>query len=343
MYSTTLGRLSGLFLTLSLALLSASVVAGQVNIYSSRHYDVDQLIYDAFTAETGIEVRLLEGNSDQLLERMRREGIASPADVFITVDAGRLWRAEQLGLLQPVESEVLTDRIPEFLRHPDGLWFGFSQRIRLIYYSKERFDPSLVSSVEDLARPELHGKICIRSSNNIYNLSLIAAMIETHGVEETENWARGLVANLARPPEGGDTDQIRGVAAGECDVAVANHYYYLRLLNSDSAADRAVADAVGIIFPNQDDRGTHVNIGGAGVAANAPNRANAIRFLEFLASEQAQELFAGANFEYPVVSGVNKHESLEAWGELRFDQLNIDALGRNNPEAVRLADRVGWR
>lgn len=343
MHSTNLSRLCGLLLALSLALVSASVMANQVNIYSSRHYDVDQLIYDAFTAETGIEVRLLEGNSDQLLERMRREGIASPADVLITVDAGRLWRAEQLGLLQAVQSEVLNDRIPEFLRHPDGLWFGFSQRIRLIYYSRERFDPSLVTRVEDLARPELRGKVCIRSSNNIYNLSLIAAMIETHGVEETESWARGLAANLARPPEGGDTDQIRGVAAGECDVAVANHYYYLRLLNSDSTADRAVANAVGIIFPNQDDRGTHVNIGGAGVAANAPNRANAIRFLEFLASDQVQELFAGGNFEYPVVPGVKKHASLEAWGELRFDQLNIDALGRNNPEAVRLADRVGWR
>lgn len=326
-----------------LVLLSGSLAAGQVNIYSSRHYDVDQLIYDAFTAETGIEVRLLEGNSDQLLERIRREGIASPADVLITVDAGRLWRAEELGLLQPVESELLNVRIPEFLRHPDGLWFGFSQRIRLIYYSKERFDPALVSTYEDLVRPELKGRVCIRSSNNIYNLSLLAAMIETKGEEQTEAWARGLVANLARPPEGGDTDQIRGVAAGECDVAVANHYYYLRLANSDSAADRAVAEAVGIIFPNQDDRGTHVNIGGAGVVANAPNRDNAIRFLEFLASDQAQELFAGANFEYPVVEGVNQHESLQAWGELNFDQLNIDALGRNNPAAVRLTDRVGWR
>lgn len=336
-------QMRGILLAVILALISGSVLANQVNIYSSRHYDVDQSIYDAFTAATGIEVRLLEGNSDQLLERIRREGIASPADVLITVDAGRLWRAEEMGLLQPVQSEVLDERIPEFLRHPDGLWFGFSQRIRMIFYSKERFDPALVSRFEDLTRPELRGQVCIRSSNNIYNLSLLAAMIEAKGLAETEAWARGLVANLARPPEGGDTDQIRGVAAGECDVAVANHYYYLRLLNSESAADRAVADAVGIIFPNQEDRGTHVNIGGAGVVANAPNRDNAVRFLEFLASDEAQEIFAAANFEYPVVAGVKLHESLEAWGELRFDQLNIDALGRNNPEAVRLTDRVGWR
>jgi len=343
MFTSTSRCFNGVLFAALLALVSGPILADQVNIYSSRHYDVDQLIYDAFTAETGIEVRLLEGNSDQILERIRREGIASPADVLITVDAGRLWRAEQMGLLQPVQSDILSERIPEFLRHPDGLWFGFSQRIRLIYYSKERFDPALVSGYEDLIRPELSGQVCIRSSNNVYNLSLLAAMIESKGVEETEAWARGLVANLARPPEGGDTDQIRGVAAGECDVAVANHYYYLRLLNSDSAADRAVAEAVGIIFPNQDDRGTHVNIGGAGVVANAPNRDNAVRFLEFLASDQAQELFAGANFEYPVVEGVSRHESLEAWGELRFDQLSVEALGRNNPEALRLTDRVGWR
>ncbi len=322
---------------------SAPLLAQQVNVYSSRHYDVDQQIYDAFTAETGIAVRLLEGDADQLLERIRREGIASPADVLITVDAGRLWRAEEMGLLQPVASEVLIQRVPEFLRHPDNLWFGFSQRIRLIFYSKQRFDPDLVSSYEDLARPELKGRVCIRSSNNIYNLSLLASMIETQGVAATEAWARGLVANLARPPEGGDTDQIRGLAAGACDVAVANHYYYLRLLNSHSAADRAVADAVGIIFPNQQDRGIHVNIGGAGVLAHAPNRDHAIRFLEFLASDPAQQLFAGGNFEYPVVAAVRPHESLHAWEDLRFDQVNIEALGRNNPAAVRLADRVGWR
>ncbi len=343
MFTLTPGRLTGAVL-LALAFgLSSTLSAAQVNVYSARHYDVDQLIYDAFTAETGIEVRLLEGSSDQLVERIRREGIASPADVLVTVDAGRLWRAEQSGILQPVQSEVLTERIPEFLRHPDGLWFGFSQRIRLIYYSKDRFDPDLVSSYEDLTRPELAGRVCIRSSNNIYNQSLLAAMIESQGLEATETWAGGLVDNLARQPEGGDTDQIRGVAAGECDVAVANHYYYLRLVNSENRADREAAERVGIIFPNQDDRGIHVNIGGAGVAANAPNRDHAVRFLEFLASDQAQELFAAANFEYPVVEGVSRHESLAEWGELNFDQLGVEALGRNNPDAVRLADRVGWR
>ncbi len=334
---------SRLVVGLALILFCVPAWSDQVNIYSARHYDVDQLIYDAFTDETGIQVRVLEGNSDQLLERMRREGVASPADVFVTVDAGRLWRAEQMGLLQPVESEVLSERVPEFLRHSDGLWFGFSQRMRLIFYNPEVLDGDLVSTYEDLTRPELEDRVCIRSSNNIYNLSLLASMIESKGEEAAEAWARGLVANLARPPEGGDTDQIRGVAAGECDVAVANHYYYLRLANSDSESDRAVAEAVGIVFPNQDDRGTHVNIGGAGVVANAPNRDNAVRFLEFLASDHAQEIFAGANYEYPVVQGVNPHESLRAWGDLNFDQISVEALGRNNPRAVRLTDRVGWR
>ncbi len=322
---------------------TAALAAGQVNVYSARHYDVDQLLYDAFTEETGIEVRILEGSSDQLVERIRREGVASPADVLLTVDAGRLWRAEQAGILQSVESEWLDQRIPAHLRHLDGLWFGFSQRLRLIYYSPDRFDSDLVSSYEDLGRPELQGRVCIRSSNNIYNQSLLAAMIETHGAEEAERWASALVDNLARRPEGGDTDQIRGVAAGECDVAVANHYYYLRLLNSDDPSDRAVADRVGIIFPNQDDRGVHINVGGAGVTSNAPNRANAIRFLEYLASDAAQELFAQANYEYPVVEGVNRHDNLEQWGELLFDGLGVEALGRNNPEAVRVADRAGWR
>ena len=329
---------------LALLLAVSTVAAAEtVNLYSARHYDVDQQIYDAFTEKTGIEVRVLEGSSDQLVERIQREGIASPADVLITVDAGRLWRAEQADVLQGVESELLDQRIPENLRHPDGLWFGFSQRMRVIYIDPERVDPELVQTYEDLARPELEGKICIRSSNNIYNQSLIASIIETHGVDEAQEWAEGLVGNLARQPQGGDTDQIRGVAAGECDVAVANHYYYLRLANSEDPADREVAENVQVVFPNQDGRGVHVNIGGAGVVDGAPNRDNAVKFLEYLASDSAQEVFARANYEYPVVEDVQRHEALAEWGEIKFDALGIDALGRNNPEAVRVADRAGWR
>ncbi|MFN2335109.1 MAG: Fe(3+) ABC transporter substrate-binding protein [Wenzhouxiangellaceae bacterium] len=338
-----LRRLASVAAVVAFLLPGTLALADQVNVYSARHYDVDQMLYDAFTAETGIEVQVLEGSSDQLVERIRREGVASPADVLVTVDAGRLWRAEDAGILQSVDSDFLNQRIPDYLRHPEGLWFGMSQRVRVLYYSPERFDPSLVSRYEDLTRPELKGRICIRSSNNIYNQSLVASIIEAHGAEAAEDWVRGMVANLARSPEGGDTDQIRAVAAGECDLGIGNHYYYLRLVNSDDPADRAVAQQVGLIIPNQDDRGVHVNVGGAGVVAGAPNRDNAVRFLEFLASDQAQELFANETYEFPVVDGVAKHPTLEALGEMKFDEVGMEVLGRNNPEAVRVSDRAGWR
>lgn len=330
------------------AIIAGSAVAGSIsadelNIYSARHYDSDQLLYQAFTDETDIRINVLEGDSDQLIERMQREGVASPADIMLTVDAGRLWRAEQDGLFQGIESELLNERLPEAMRHPEGKWFGFSQRARVIFYNRENFDPSQISTYEDLADPTFEDQLCIRSSNNIYNQSLLASLIAHHGEEEAEAWAQGVVDNLARQPEGGDTDQILGAAAGECDLAVANHYYYVRLINSDSASEREAAEKVGIIFPNQEDRGTHVNVGGAGVVSNAQNRDNAIRFLEFLASDTAQEILAARNYEFPVVEGVSMDATLESWGEFKKDGININLLGENNPEAIRIFDRVGWR
>ncbi|AVI62358.1 Fe(3+) ABC transporter substrate-binding protein [Halomonas sp. GFAJ-1] len=325
------------------AAFASSTLANEVNIYSARHYDSDEILYSAFTEETGIKVNVLEGDSDQLMQRMRREGIASPADVMLTVDAGRLWRAEQDGLFQAVDSEELNERIPESMRHPEGKWFGFSQRARVIFYNRENFDPSDVASYEDLADPQFEGQVCIRSSNNIYNQSLLASMIEHHGAEGAEEWAKGIVSNLARSPEGGDTDQILGVASGECDLAIANHYYYVRLLHSDSESDREAARKVGVIFPNQDDRGTHINVGGAGLVANAQNAENGIRFLEFLASESAQEVLAERNYEFPVVGGIKKNPVLESWGDFAKDDINISILGENNPEAIRIFDRVDWR
>ncbi|WP_416139245.1 Fe(3+) ABC transporter substrate-binding protein [Halomonas sp. HK25] len=322
---------------------AATAAADEVNLYSARHYDSDEKLYELFTEQTGIKVNLLEGDSDQLIERIKREGVASPADVMMTVDAGRLWRAEQEGIFQGIESDVLNERLPEAMRHPEGQWFGFSQRVRAIFYNPENIDPSEITSYEDLTDPRWEGEVCIRSSNNIYNQSLLASMIDHHGVEGAEEWAQGIVNNMARQPEGGDTDQIRAVAAGECNLAVANHYYYVRLINSDDAADREVTEKVNILFPNQDDRGIHVNVGGAGVVEGAPNRENAIRFLEFLASDEAQEIFAGANYEYPVVEGVKMDETLESWGELNKDEINVSVLGGNNPEAIRIFDRVGWR
>tara|TARA_Y100001001_G_scaffold101126_1_gene98878 strand:- start:1541 stop:2560 length:1020 start_codon:yes stop_codon:yes gene_type:complete len=333
-------------LAIAIALAGASGLAyadGSVNVYSARHYDSDQAMYDAFTEQTGIEVNVLQGDSDQLIQRIKREGEASPADIMMTVDAGRLWRAEEEDIFAPVDSEVLNERLPESMRHPEGDWFGFSQRVRAIFYNPETIEPEQVDSYEKLADPSLKGKICIRSSNNIYNQSLLASMVEHHGVEGAEEWAQGVVDNMARDPEGGDRDQIKGVASGECDVAVANHYYYVRLLTSDDADEREAAESVQILFPNQDDRGAHVNVGGAGLVKGAPNHDNAVTFLEFLASDEAQELFAVGNHEFPVVEGVAVDEVLGSWGEFKKDEVNVSVLGENNPEAVKIFDRVGWR
>ena len=320
-----------------------SVLAEEVNLYSSRHYDTDVALYESFTEETGIEVNLIEGSEDELIERIKAEGRNSPADVLITVDAGRLWRADQAGILQPVSSAVLEERIPANLRHPEGKWFGLSKRLRGVVYAKDRVDPAEITAYEDLADPAWEGRVCIRSSTNVYNQSLVGSMIETLGVEETEGWAKGLVANMARPPQGGDTDQIKAVAAGECDVAVVNHYYLARLIKSDSEEDRAVAERVGIVFPNQDGRGAHANVSGAGVVATAPNRDNAVKFLEYLTTPAAQEYFAQGNNEFPVVAEVKADPVLEAWGEIKTDAVNAAKYGENNPEAVMLMDRAGWK
>jgi iron(III) transport system substrate-binding protein len=328
---------------LAIALTASGAAAQEVNLYSSRHYDTDVALYDAFTEQTGIAVNLIEGDADQLIERIKAEGRNSPADVLITVDAGRLWRADEAGLLQPVSSPVLEEAIPAELRHPEGKWFGLSQRLRGIVYAKDRVDPSEITNYEDLADPKWQGRICIRSSTNVYNQSLVASMIEANGVEATEAWAQGLVDNLARPPQGGDTDQIKAVAAGECDVAVVNHYYLVRLIEGETAEDRAVADEVGIVFPNQGGRGAHANISGVGVVASAPNKDNAVSFLEYLTTAEAQAYFAQGNYEFPVVDGVKLDPVLEQWGEIKTDAINAAKLGENNPEAVKLMDRVGWK
>lgn len=341
MHTRSLTRIGAI--ALAAGLLATPAAAQELNIYSARHYDSDEALYAAFTERTGIEINLLEADSDQLIERIRREGEASPADILITVDAGRLWRAEEADLFAPVDSDVLANRIPDYLRHPDGLWFGFSMRRRAIFYDPDVLGPGDISTYEELADPRFEGEICIRSSSNIYNQSLVAAMLAEHGAEATQEWAEGLVANLARPPQGGDRDQISGVAAGECQIAVANHYYYVRMLTSDDAGQRAAAEAVQIVFPNQDGRGVHANVGGAGMVRGAPNAENAVRFLEFLASDEAQGLFASGNFEFPAVAGAELHPEIQKWGDVRVDDLNIAVLGENNAEAVRIMDRAGWR
>lgn len=315
----------------------------ELNLYSSRHYQTDEALYGNFTAETGIRINRLEGRGDELIERIRNEGVNSPADVLITVDAGRLWRAEQAGIFAATTSAALDAAVPANLRHPDGLWYGFSTRARLIFYNKELIDPAGLEGYEDLADAKWRDQICIRSSSNIYNLSLMAALIAHHGEEAAEAWAEGVVANFARQPQGGDTDQIRAVAAGECGIAVANSYYFARLMRSTSLEDQAVVAKIGVVFPNQGDRGTHVNVSGAGMAKNAPNPEHARLFLEYLASEPAQRYFADGNNEYPAVASVAPNAALGELGAFTVDSLNVSALGRNQAAAQIAFDRAGWK
>jgi iron(III) transport system substrate-binding protein len=315
-----------------------------LNLYSSRHYQTDEALYANFTKQTGIRINRIEAGEDALIERVRNEGARSPADVLITVDAGRLWRAEQLGFFQPVKSAVLEARIPSSLRDPAGLWFGFSQRARLIAYNKAKVQPGELPTYESLAEPKWKGRVCMRSSTSIYNLSLMGALIDHLGEAAAEQWARGVASNFARPPRGGDTDQLKSVAAGECDVTVTNQYYYARLMRSARPEERDIADKVGVLFPNQANRGAHVNISGAGVMKNAPNREAAVKFLEYLASDEAQRYFADGNNEWPVVASVKPdNPALKALGDFRADALNVALLGRNQPAAQRLYDRVGWK
>jgi iron(III) transport system substrate-binding protein len=314
-----------------------------LNLYSSRHYQTDEALYDGFTKQTGIRIHRIEAGEDALIERIRQEGARSPADVIMTVDAGRLWRAEQAGLLQPTRSRLLEERIPAALRHPDGMWFAFSVRARPIFYAKGKVDPASLRDYEDLADPRFRGKVCIRSGAAMYNLSLMSSMIAAVGVEKAEQWARGVVANMARDPKGGDTDQLKAVGAGECQLAVANTYYYVRLAKSAQPDEKATAAKVGVVFPNQGNRGTHVNISGAGVAKNAPHREAAVQFLEYLASPEAQAYFANGNNEYPVNGPPRDNRELAALGEFRKDSLNVATLGRNQAEAQRVFDRAGWK
>ena len=313
-----------------------------VNVYSARHYDVDDDLFESFTEQTGIQVNVVEGKSDELIERIKTEGEASPADVFITVDAGRLWRAEEAGLFQPVSSPVLEEKVPASLRHPDGLWFGLTKRARVLVYNVDAVSPAELSTYEALADPAWRGRVCVRSSGNIYNQSLLGSLIETIGLEETEAWAEGLVENFARDPDGGDVNQIKAVASGQCDVAIANHYYWARLAKSDEPESQDVVAKTAVFFPNQEGRGTHVNISGVGVVAGAENEENAIAFLEFLVGPEAQEVFADSNNEYPVVDGVTMDPIVAELGEFKVDEVNVAAYGRNNPEVVKLVDRVGW-
>jgi iron(III) transport system substrate-binding protein len=327
--------------------LNIAAALGQekvLNLYSSRHYNTDEALYSNFTKQTGIRINRIEAPEDALLERLRNEGTASPADVLITVDAGRLWRAEQMGLFQPVKSAVLDARIPAPLRQPDGLWFGFSTRARVIVYAKDAVKPGDIRSYEDLADPKWKGKVCMRSSASMYNLSLMSSLIGHLGEPKAETWAKDVVANFARPPKGGDTDQIKALASGECALSIVNTYYYVRMLKTTKADERAAIERVGMVWPNQDGRGTHVNISGAGLMKSAPNREAGVKFLEYLASDDAQRYFANGNNEFPVVGAVSvDNPELASIGKFKPDAQNVSVFGKNQGAAQKVYDRAGWR
>lgn len=324
-------------------LVSSTAEAAGVNIYSYRQEALIKPQLEAFKKSTGISYKLITGKAGGLLQRLKNEGMNSPADILFTVDAGRLHRAIEMGLLQPVRSSVLESVIPARFRDPQGRWFGLGIRARAIFYHVDRVKPSELSTYEALVESKWRGRILIRSSGNIYNQSLLASLIQHHGAKRAEDWARGMVANLARRPQGGDRDQLRAVAAGEGYIAIANNYYYARLLTSKKARDRKVTDKVKVFWPNQAGRGTHVNISGAAVTKSAKNKANAVRLLEFLVGEEAQRIYASVGYEYPVRQGIARGSVVAGMGSFRMDDLSLESLGNNNAEAVRIFDRAGWR
>ena len=314
----------------------------ELNLYSARHYQTDEALYANFAKQTGIKINRIEAKEDELLERIKNEGVQSPADVFITVDATRLAVADNLGLFAPVKSKLLEERIPAHLRSSD--WFAFSTRARVIIYNKTAVKPEDIRSYEDLAGPKLKGQVCSRSGAHPYNLSLLASVVSHHGEQKAEEWAKGVVANFARAPKGGDTDQIKAVAAGECGVAISNSYYFARMMRSSKPEDRKVVEAVGVIWPNQQTTGTHVNISGGGMLKHAPHKEAAVKFLEYLVSDEAQRYFADGNNEWPAVPGVKvDNPALAALGNFKADTLSIPVMSKNVTTAQKVADRAGWR
>lgn len=339
---------SAVLAALALSATHASAEDKVLNLYSARHYQTDEQLYSNFTKQTGIKINRIEAGDEALLERLRSEGKSSPADVLLLADASRLWRAQVDGLFKPVDSKLLASRIPAHLRGKDdgkgSEWFGFSQRARVIVYNKDKVDPKNAQTYADLAKPELKGKVCTRSGAHPYMLSLIGSIAEHQGEAAAEKWAKGVVDNFARTPRGGDTDQIKAVATGECAVALTNSYYLVRLMRSDKPADREVVSKVGMVWPNQGGTGTHVNISGGGVLKSAPHPQAAVKFLEYLASDEAQKYFAEGNDEWPAVKGVKTdNQALESLGKFKADELPLASVGRSQVTAAKIIDRVGWR
>lgn len=315
----------------------------EVNLYSSRHYDVDDELYAKFEEETGIKVNVIKGEADELLERIKREGDATQADLFLTADAGRLFRAKDADLLQSVSSDILDENVPEKFRDNDKTWYGLTKRARVLVYNQDKVKEDELSTYENLVEDKWKGRILVRSSENIYNQSLLASFIEIDGEEKTKEWAKGIVDNMARDPEGGDRDQAKAVAAGVGDVAIMNTYYFGQMLNSEDPEEVKVAEQLGVFFPNQETTGTHVNISGAGVVKASKNKENAVKLIEYLTAEESQGTFAEANYEYPVNENVEPSELLKSWGEFKEQDIPLSKLGDNNAKALMILNEVGWK
>ena len=327
--------------TLAAVIATSAAAEGELNLYSSRHYDTDERLYSDFEEATGITINRIEGKADELIARMQAEGANSPADILLTVDTSRLARAKDAGILQAIDSDVLETAIPANLQDTDNQWFGFSQRARIIFYDKaDVTNPP--QTYLDLADPQYRGLVCIRSSTNTYNQTLLASIVTHHGAEAASAWAEGVVANMARAPQGGDTDQLRGIISGECEISVANSYYFARSIRKDVKGLSAERDMIGWTFPSQDAEGVHMNLSGGGVAAHAPNKDNAVLFLEYLASDQAQQYFSAGNDEHPTVAGVALAPSIEALGEFKADEVVLSEVAKNIPVAQKIFNQVGW-
>ncbi len=317
-------------------------VSADINVYTHRHYESDKVLFKSFTELTGIKVNIIKGGADQLIQRLQNEGKDSPADILLTVDAGRLTRAKNLGLLEPVMSDKLIRNVPKNMRDSEYYWFGITVRARVIVYAKDRVKSFELSTYEDLANPKWEGRIVVRSSNNIYNQSLMASLINANGADNALKWAKRVRSNMARKPRGNDRDQARAVASGIADLAVINTYYLGLLENSSDKADREVAKKLKVFFPNQDDRGTHVNISGGAVTSSSKNKKEAIKFLEFLTEKENQKIFCDSNYEYPLDYRNTTSKTLLKWGKFKAEDINLSILGLNNAEAVKLFDLAGW-
>ena len=317
----------------------------EVNLYSQRHYAVDELQYKNFTEKTGIKVNVVKANADQLIERLKNEGDDSPADLFITVDAGKLYNARQAGVLQKISSENINKNIISDLRDPDGFWAPITYRSRIIVYSNDRVKKSDLNSYEDLANPKWKGRLLVRSSSNAYNQALMSSLVANLGSENTEKWSSAVVSNFARDPKGSDRDQVKAIAAGQGDIAIVNSYYIGLLLASEKEEEQNAGNSVSVFFPNQGeaDRGSHINISAIGLTKSSPNKENAIKLIEYLTSEEAQEVYVNNSYEYPANSLVEPSDIVKSWGNFKIDKLNLNALGEFRPEALKIFDKTGWK